>query len=83
MTTDMTAPATKLDVQMLMEEMGKIHTAIERRQNELSQWKDDLRLHFDAAVDHFKDAVRVINTEKLYDHEHRIIHLEVINGVRK
>ncbi len=75
MTTDMTAPATKLDMKMLMDEIVRLYHATER-------WKDEMKLHFDFSVEQIKESVKMINMEKIKNHDDRITHLEVITGIR-
>lgn len=42
----------------------------------------EMKLHFDVSNERFASDLRAINTDKMNDHEARIIHLEVINRVR-
>ena len=49
----------------------------------MEKWKNEMNLFFAAALEQVQDAVKVINLEKIRDHDDRIIHLEMITGVRE
>ena len=91
MTTDMTVPATKQDILDLLQhidgQVSHLYKANERWKNELhgdmEKWRDELRLHFDFTAERFAGDFQTINLEKIGDHDARIVHLEVITGVRK
>lgn len=146
MTTDMTAPATKMDIKNLIDQMQEWQNNSERKSNESEKnsekkwnkwsknseqrfnewnknsekrwgkWKKDfehmLEQRFEvwdqtiaqwmsnsdermdrgikemnliaaAALEHVQAGVQVINLEKIKDHDDRIVHLEVITGVRE
>lgn len=81
MSPDPQAAATKADIAMLMQEMGKLYNANER-------WKEELKSHFDVALEHakfellgaHKDKVSMLNDTAL-DHTRRITRLERHAGI--
>ena len=85
MTSGMTAPATKLDISLLMNEIGKLYDANERWKDELHEgmekWKNELRLHFDFCVEQFKEGIKTINIEKIEEHGTRLTRLELHTGL--
>lgn len=112
MTTDMTAPATKLDIKNLIDQMQDWQNNSDRKWHEweknfdrkYDQWKKDwdqttaqwmgnseetlqrgvkeMNLIAATALEQVQAEVKMINVEKIKDHDDRIIHLEVITGVR-
>jgi gas vesicle protein len=88
---DNQAPATKADIQMLMDSIGNLYDANKRWKDELKQemnevnahWKDELKEHFDLAVEHFHDEFNSAHREKISllddrvkDHEERLCTVE-------
>ena len=68
------APATKADIRMLMGEIGKLHDATER-------WKDEIKHHFDLAVENIRVELVGANEGRIQSHEHRIALLEKHAGL--
>lgn len=82
---DDTTPATKADIQMLMDSIGKLYDANER-------WKDevmsDVKRHFDVVVEQIRHDLKGANREAIEvhkdrtnDHETRIGRLEARAGI--
>lgn len=70
MTQDATAPATKEDVRLLMEEIGKLYVANEG-------WKEELKRYFDVVAENIRhDAYHGALADKIARHEDRIVALE-------
>jgi hypothetical protein len=65
MAIDSTAPATKDDIKILMDEIGKSYQASERWKNELSQkmeakmeaWKEEIKGHFDLVAEQLRSDI--------------------------
>ncbi len=55
MSTDPVVPATKEDIQMLMNEIGRLYDANAGWQNEMLEkqqgWKDEIKDHFDLVAE--------------------------------
>ena len=68
------APATKADIRMLMVEIGKLYDANQR-------WKDELKGHFDLAVENIRTDLVGANKDKIENHEHRLGRLEKHTGL--
>jgi hypothetical protein len=92
MADDQTAPATKEDIQMLLEQFGKMYDVQERWKNELHKdmeiWKEELKDHFDLAVEQIRHELVSANREEIEvlkdghnDHGARIIALEKVTGL--
>ncbi len=94
---DPQAPATKQDIAMLMQEIGKLYDAnerwkddlhddMERWRNELrgdvERWKEEVKLHFDAAAENLAADFRGALSDKIDQHENRIARLEKHAGLR-
>jgi predicted methyltransferase len=90
MTTDPNAPATKEDIRLLMDELGRLYAANER-------WKDDIigqvdeRIvaseervtgYFDVVAETIRHDFRGAFSDKLDQHEDRIIRVERQAGLR-
>ncbi|HUY92240.1 MAG TPA: hypothetical protein VMV10_26100 [Pirellulales bacterium] len=84
---DSTAPATKEDIRLLMEQMGKLYDADARWkddiQNSISRWKDEIIEHFDVAVETIRHEMRAAHHDSIEllrdqtaDHAKRIKRLE-------
>lgn len=88
------APATKTDVQMLMDEIGKLYIANERWKNDILDSMDEkLDMRFEKFGKQLVDQFAVIaenmyydftgaEKDKVTDHERRIVVLERRAGVR-
>lgn len=76
MPDDGQAPATKEDVRLLMESIGRLYDANER-------WKEEVKEHFDVVVEQLrhdllgasKDKVE-LHEDRLADHARRLTRLE-------
>ncbi len=68
------APATKADIKLLMGEIGKLYGANER-------WKNELKQHFDLAVENISAELKGANKDKIESHETRIARLETHVGL--
>ncbi len=55
----------------------------EALRRDTEKWKDEARLFFSVALERLEDAVKMINIEKIKDHDDRIIQLEVATGIRE
>ena len=71
-----TSPATKADIEALMDSIGKLYDANER-------WKDEIIQHFGIAVEHLRHELIGIHRDKISlledrakSHEGRIFRLE-------
>ena len=79
--TDDTTPATKADIQALMDSIGRLYDANEH-------WKDEVILSFSISVEHFrqeligihKDTIRLLE-DRTKSHDGRILRLETRLGV--
>lgn len=76
MTFDSTAPATKQDVRLLMDEIGKLYRANERWKDEIldadEKWKEELKQHF---------FLHGALPDKIQNHENRLVRLEDRVGI--
>lgn len=75
------SPATKQDILMLMDELGKLYQANERWKNEIldadEKWKEELKQHFDVIAENIRhDLLKGALNDKIEQHEDRIIRLE-------
>jgi len=81
---DASAPATKQDIALLMEEMRKLYQANERWKDEIleanERWERELMLHFDVIAESLRVDIRAIG-EPLQDHDRRITRLERHTGL--
>lgn len=85
-TSGSTAPATKQDIQILMEQMGKYYDGTERRlvgmEVKMKEWKEDLKDHFDVVAENIRhDLLKGALHDKIEQHEDRIILLEQHAGL--
>lgn len=82
---DPTSPATKADIKLLMDSIGKLYDANKRWKDEIvgsmDQWKDDIRGHFDVAVEQIRDDLKGANKDRIENHEHRLRALEMHKGL--
>ena len=87
MTTDITAPATKLDIRMLMEEIGKLYDANKYWKDEMIEhmrnWKDDTKLYFDSAVENILHDLKGANRDEIEVIKDRVTRLERHTGLAK
>lgn len=84
---DATAPATKEDIHLLMEQIGKLYDANAQWKDDIhtsiSSWKDEIIEHFDVAVESIRhemktahhDSIELLRDETA-DHAKRIKRLE-------
>ncbi len=86
MSTDPTAPATKQDIALLMNEIGKLYSANEGWKEDLTEkmeaWKEEVKEHFDVVAENIKHDFRGAFSDKLAQHEDRIVRLETEAGLR-
>ena len=77
------AAATKQDLADHAAATKKVFISLENRMDEKME-KMEKRVigHFDYAVEHFKDDIKAVDSEKCADHEVRIQRLEVHAGMR-
>jgi hypothetical protein len=68
------SPATKDDVRLPMQEIGKLYDANER-------WKDELIPHFDVTVKTIRHDVQAANKDRIENLEDRIVWLEYRVGM--
>ena len=81
---DKQTAATKQDVQLLMQEIGKLYDANQRWKQEVMQNTDDrisaseerVMGHFDLVAENIKYDFQGAFNDKLVQHERRIIRLE-------
>ena len=81
-----TAPATKRDIAMLMEQMGQYYDKIEQRmedmREEMQMWKQELKDHFDVVAENIKhDFLHGTLHDKIEQHEDRLVRLEEHVGI--
>jgi hypothetical protein len=63
MASDASASATKEDIRMLMDELGKLYSANE-------QWKEELKQHFDVVAENIKhDFQRGAIADRVAQHD--------------
>ncbi len=81
MPADPSAPATKADIRMLMDEIGRLYDANQR-------WKDDILAHFDLTIENIRHDLTSANREEIEllkdsraSHETRIGALERAVGL--
>lgn len=72
--SDDTSPATKADIKMLMDSMGKLFDANEK-------WKDELKGHFDLTVETIRHDLIGAKNDKIENHEDRLRKLERHTGL--
>jgi hypothetical protein len=71
---DSQAAATKQDIQMLMDSMGKLYEANER-------WKEEIIHEFKVVAEDIRHDALGANKDKIQNHENRITHVEQALGV--
>jgi hypothetical protein len=67
--SDTSALATKNDIKLLMDSMGRIYDANER-------WKDEMKHHFDVALENTAHDIISAKSDRVANHEDRILRLE-------
>lgn len=82
---------------MLMQEIGKLYDANERWKDDfrddverwqdglrgaMERWKKEVKLHFDAAAENLAADFRGVLSDKIDQHENRIVRLEKHTGLR-
>lgn len=83
------APATKADIKIIMDEIGRLYDANERWKNELkvemdrraSDSEKRMKNHFDLAVENIRADLTGANKDRIEGHEHRIVQLEKHIGI--
>ncbi|MBI2524146.1 hypothetical protein HYW11_02960 [Candidatus Peregrinibacteria bacterium] len=78
------APATKQDIHLLMEQMGKYYQQteqrIERLEEEFTQkvddWKKEIIHEFHVVAENLHYDFKGALNDKIQNHENRIVHLE-------
>lgn len=75
MTPDPKAAATKEDIAMLMDSNAKMYDA-------MAGWKDELKEHFDVALENVRHDLIGANKDRIEDHEHRLKRLETQTGLQ-
>jgi hypothetical protein len=79
-TTDPAAPATKEDIRLLTEQMGRYYDGTEGRLADLEEkmeaWKTELKDHFDLVTENIKHDFQGAFHDKLEQHEDRLVRLE-------
>jgi hypothetical protein len=72
------APATKADIQMLMEQLGTYYDKVEQR---LAAHEERLKRHFDLTVETIRHDLQGANHDRLASHEDRLQRLEHHTGL--
>lgn len=75
------APATKKDIKMLMDQIGKLYDANEGWKDEIleanEKWKDELKEHFDTIAENIHhDMLKGALNDKVEQCKDRIVRLE-------
>jgi hypothetical protein len=89
---DNDAPATKADINGVIESIGNLYDATEQWKDEIlestDRWKDEIIRHFDAALENIRHDLEGANRDEIKvrkdskrDHEERIDRLEKRVGV--
>lgn len=88
MVTDPSPPATKLDIELLMKDIGNLYIANERWKNEVLEKMDkrfeahgkklmkEIKLYFDVTAENMLHDFRGGWNDKFVDHDRRITVLE-------
>ena len=84
-TPDDTSPATKADIKMLMDSMGKLFDANERWKNELrddaGRMKDEMKGHVDLTIELLRHDLLDAKKDRVENHENRLRKLERHTGL--
>lgn len=82
---DDTSPATKADIKMLMDSMGKLFDANELWKNELREdsrrMKDDMKGHVDLTIELLRHDLMDAKKDRVENHEDRLRKLERHTGL--
>ncbi|MBI1812506.1 hypothetical protein HY285_02600 [Candidatus Peregrinibacteria bacterium] len=96
MADDQTSPATKQDIQMLMEHMGKLYDRIaqseksieKKMEKKLEEKFEETKRHFDVTVEKIRHDLKGANKDQIEvlkdrstSHEKRIVRLEQHAGL--
>jgi hypothetical protein len=92
MTNAGTAPATKDDIRMLMDEFGKMYDSMEKWKDwlhsDMETWKQELKAHFDLSVEQTRYELVSANREEIEvlkdghrENRKRIVALERTTGL--
>lgn len=73
MAKDASAPATKEDIRLLMEQVGHFYREWDQRTRE---WKQEIKDHFDLVTENQLYDFKGIFSDRTEDHERRIKRLE-------
>ena len=88
MSDDVQVPATKADIQMLMEQMGKLYDASEQWKEEvittlderidgkIGQSEERMKHYFDLTVETIRHDLLSANKDRIENHEDRLRRLE-------
>jgi len=71
------APATKQDIALLMDSIGKHYDATERWKNEMLAWKEEILRHFDVKCEELTHNFQGALTDKISVHD---VHLKRHDG---
>ncbi len=86
MTTDMTAPATKQDIAGLMEQIGEYYfrtkTQISDLKDDVAEWKDEVKFHFDVSVEQVHHEMLSANREEILVIKDRLTRIEDHIGLK-
>jgi len=92
MSADSSAPATKADIRMLMDEIGRLYDANQRWKDDIlaanPRWKNEIIDHFDLLIENIRHDLTSANREEIEllkdaraNHETRIGALERAVGL--
>jgi hypothetical protein len=81
MAHDENAPATKKDVQLLMQEMGKLYEKISKLYVANERWKEEIVHEFKVVAENIRHDMIGIHKDKIANHEDRLVRLEQHMGV--
>lgn len=80
MSSDQHAPATKQDICLLMEQIGKYYQKTEKRfadmEERITKEAEETRRHFDVVAENIKHDFQGAFHDKLEQHDDRIVRLE-------
>lgn len=79
------APATKEDIQLLMQEIGKLYDANARWKGEIEDRIDAseerMKRHFDMVVETIRHDLLGAHKDRIENHENRLTHVERRLGI--
>ncbi len=74
------AAATKQDIKMIMDQIGKLYDANERWKDEIleqqKEWKEEIVHEFKVVAEDFRHDAMGANKDRIENHEDRIVRLE-------